>query len=313
MATSFADLKRNRKTTAANLEKQIEDQGQSGASDNTWWKLKTDEKGNGLAIIRFLPASEGEDSPFIKYISHYFAGPTREVYNEKSLRTFDEKDPVNEYNKLLYNSGRDKDKLQASAQKQRKNFVFNVYVVEDKAQPEKVGQVFKFRSGPQIFEMIEDQLKGVMGSKVNVFDLWDGANFVFRAVGEKVNIGGDMKIMPKYDRSQFVTPAPLFDEDDDALFEKVWKSQHKLADLIDRKSFKSYADLHKRLEAVRGHSVEISGTNANSYANDPKPKTERSAPKEEVKATPQRTEAEDTSGDEEDEFSPEYFAKMLAK
>ena len=42
----------------------------NGASgDDRLWKLDVDKSGNGYAVIRFLPAPENEDLPFVKLYS----------------------------------------------------------------------------------------------------------------------------------------------------------------------------------------------------------------------------------------------------
>ena len=78
---SFASLKKASSTgnTFARLTKEIEKlnqptQGNTGA-DERLWKPELDKSGNGYAVIRFLPAPDGEDLPFAKVWSHAFKGP----------------------------------------------------------------------------------------------------------------------------------------------------------------------------------------------------------------------------------------------
>ena len=63
-----------------------------------------DKSGNGYAVIRFLPAPEGEDLPWVKLFSHAFQGPGG-WYIENSLTTIGGKDPIGELNRELWNSG----------------------------------------------------------------------------------------------------------------------------------------------------------------------------------------------------------------
>ena len=46
----------------------------SSSGDDRLWKLECDKGGNGYAVIRFLPAPNGEDLPFVKLYSHAFQG-----------------------------------------------------------------------------------------------------------------------------------------------------------------------------------------------------------------------------------------------
>ena len=104
---SFADLKKQSKlgSLTAKLVKEVEKMNNtSGNNDDRIWKLDVDKSGNGYAVIRFLPAPDGEDLPFVKLYSHAFQGPGG-WYIENSLTTLSQKDPVSEYNTcLLYTS-----------------------------------------------------------------------------------------------------------------------------------------------------------------------------------------------------------------
>ena len=43
--------------------------------DERLWKPELDKSGNGYAVLRFLPAPEGEDMPWSRIWSHAFQGP----------------------------------------------------------------------------------------------------------------------------------------------------------------------------------------------------------------------------------------------
>ena len=63
---SFADLKKQSKlgSLTAKLVKEVEKMSTNNASgDERLWKLEVDKGGNGYAVIRFLPAPDGEDLP----------------------------------------------------------------------------------------------------------------------------------------------------------------------------------------------------------------------------------------------------------
>ena len=53
-----------------------EDKGndKSKYQDDRLWKPELDKSGNGYAVLRFLPASEGEDMPWARLWSHAFQG-----------------------------------------------------------------------------------------------------------------------------------------------------------------------------------------------------------------------------------------------
>ena len=63
---SFKTLKKNSKTTAAKLQEALqgEQSGSAQESDDRFWYPELDKAGNGYAVIRFLPAGEGEEIPW---------------------------------------------------------------------------------------------------------------------------------------------------------------------------------------------------------------------------------------------------------
>ena len=73
----------------------------------------------GMLLSVSFPAPEGETIPWAKLYSHAFQGPGG-WYIENSLTTLNEKDPVGEVNRRLWNSGSDEDKETARKQKRKK-------------------------------------------------------------------------------------------------------------------------------------------------------------------------------------------------
>jgi len=121
--TSFANLKRNR-SSLEKLTKAIESttnqsENSNSSEDTRFWKPEVDKAGNGMAVIRFLPAPavDGDDAlPWVRYFDHGFQGPGG-WYIENSLTTLGQKDPVSEYNSTLWNSGIEANKDIARKQK----------------------------------------------------------------------------------------------------------------------------------------------------------------------------------------------------
>jgi len=232
-------------------------------STDNYWKPTPDKTGNALAVIRFLPgpAVDGDDAlPFVRYFDHGFQNKvTGKWYIEKSLTTFDEKDPVSEFNSQLWNSTQDDnspERKQARDQKRRLHYVSNIYVVSDPKNPENEGKVFLFKYGKKIFDKITKMMNPDLESepRINPFDLWKGANFKLKMTRQNVNMGGRSISFPNYDESVFLTPGPLSENDDE--LESIWKGEYSLKDIVDRKNFKSYDDLKRKLNDVMG----LSGT-----------------------------------------------------
>jgi len=244
---SFKDLKKQSKlgSLTAKLVKEVEKMNNTGGNtDDRIWKLDVDKSGNGYAVIRFLPAPEGEDLPFVKLYSHAFQGPGG-WFIENSLTTLGQKDPVSEYNSLLWNNGTDAGKETARKQKRKLTYISNIYVVKDPANPENEGKVFLYKYGKKIFDKLTAAMQPEFEDEeaIDPFDFWQGANFKLKAK----NVAG----YRNYDSSEFAAPTPLLDDDD--AMEALWKKQFSLAEIVAPDQFKTYDELRTRLDYVLGN------------------------------------------------------------
>ena len=243
---SFANLKKQSSlgSLTSKLVKEVEKMNNTGGGgDDRLWKPEMDKTGNGYAVIRFLPAPDGEELPWAKMYSHAFQGPGG-WYIENSLTTLGQKDPVSEHNRELWNSGLDSDKETVRKQKRKLSYYANIYVVQDKANPDNEGKVFLYKFGKKIFDKIMEAMQPEYEDEtaINPFDFWQGANFKLKLK----KVAGYWN----YDSSEFAASGVLLD-DDDAL-EAVWKKQYSLTSLTSADQFKSYEDLDKRLKMVLG-------------------------------------------------------------
>ena len=246
---SFASLKKasSKGDTLAKLTREIEKINQPQASsgpDERLWKPELDKSGNGYAVVRFLPAPDGEDMPWAKVWSHAFKGPGGQWYIENSLTTLGKEDPVSDLNRGLWNSGREQDKATARAQKRKLSYYSNIYVVSDPAHPENEGKVFLYKFGKKIFDKLIEAMQPAFADEtpLDPFNFWTGANFKLKI--RKVDGYWN------YDKSEFAAPSPLL-EDDKAL-EEIWKQAYPLAEFEDPKNFKTFEQLQARLNLVLG-------------------------------------------------------------
>jgi hypothetical protein len=243
---SFADLKKQSRagSLTEKLIKQVEklNSGEGGADDR-FWKPEVDKAGNGYAVIRFLPAPEGCELPWAQVWSHAFQGPGG-WYIENSLTTLGQKDPVSEHNRVLWNSGSDRDKEIARKQKRKLSYYANIYVVSDPAHPENEGRVFLYKFGKKIYDKITEAMQPQFADEeaVNPFDFWTGANFKLKI--RKVEGYWN------YDKSEFDKPSTLLDDDDK--LERIYKNLNDLNEFSAASNFKSYEELKKRLDYVLG-------------------------------------------------------------
>ena len=244
---SFENLKKQSKlgSLTDKLVKEVEKMstGGSGGADERFWKPEMDKTGVGSAVIRFLPAPDNEDLPWVKLYSHAFQGPGG-WYIENSLTTLGQKDPISEHNRELWNTGTEANKEIVRKQKRKLSYYSNIYVVKDPAHPENEGKVFLFKFGKKIFDKILNAMQPEFEDEepINPFDFWGGANFRLKI--RKVEGYWN------YDKSEFDSASALMD-DDDAL-EALWKKEYSLSAIVAADQFKSYEDLEKRLKMVLG-------------------------------------------------------------
>jgi len=300
---SFADLKKQSKlgSLTAKLVKEVEKMNTNGSSsgDERLWKLECDKSGNGYAVIRFLPAPNGEDLPFVKLYSHAFQGPGG-WYIENSLTTLGQKDPVSELNTTLWNNGTDAGKELARKQKRKLTYIANIYVVKDPANPSNEGKVFLYKFGKKIFDKLTAAMQPEFEDEeaIDPFDFWQGANFKLKAK----NVAG----YRNYDSSEFARPDALLDDDD--AMEGIWKKQYSLAELVAADQFKSYDDLKKRLDYVLGNK----GTPRYQDPDDLDEDNTRGSLEEEVatREVVTATASRSASVDEDEDDALSYFARL---
>lgn len=211
--------------------------------DDRFWKPERDKAGNATAIIRFLPELDDGDLPWVRVFSHGFQGPSGRWYIENSLTTIDEKDPLGEINSRLWNTGNDADKEQARKQKRRLNYTCNILIVSDPKHPEHEGKVKLFKFGKKIFDMIMDKARPTFEDEtpVNVFDIFSGANFRLRM--------RQVEGYPSYDKSEFESNSELCAGDEDNML-KVLNTRFDLKEFLDKKNFKTYEELSRKLAEV---------------------------------------------------------------
>jgi len=295
---SFENLKRNRDQISKLIQAVESTEGggeqKSSYQDDRLWKPTLDKAGNGYAEVRFLPAAEGQDLPWVRYWDHGFKGPSGQWYIEKSLTSIGQTDPVGELNSKLWNMS-DNDnsptREQARYQKRRLHYVSNVLVVSDPSKPENNGKVFMYQYGKKIFDKIMDMMQPQFQdeSPVNPFDFWEGANFKIkiRKVDGWVN----------YDKSEFSSPSVL---GDDAELEKIYNQLHPIEEFVDPKMYKSYDELKQKLDRVLGNEQPMTVREQISLGEEtPAPEPMRPVTAEQI-----------SSNDDEEEDTLSYFAKI---
>jgi hypothetical protein len=247
MASSFEELRRNRQEQQARLSKALDETSKKGRGndDPRFWYPTFDKAGNGTAIIRFMPAPMGDDLPYVRQFHHRIKGPTGQWYSEVSPSTWGEDDPVWTFQKKLYDSKDPDNEKLAKSFTRKTTFFTNVWVRQEKANPDVERKTWLYRAGVKIMDKITASMNPAYeeDKPVNPFDLFEGADMLMRVkrVGE----------FPNYDDSTWRTPGPMLD--DDGAMEEAWRACHKLSEFVDKKTLcKSYDELKARFVRVFG-------------------------------------------------------------
>jgi hypothetical protein len=313
--SNFANLKKQSSlgSLTEKLVKQVEKMSTtSSGADERLWKPEVDKTGNGFAVLRFLPAPDGEDLPWAKMYSHAFQG-NGGWYIENSLTTIGGKDPLGEYNRELWNTGSETNKEIVRKQKRKLNYYSNIYVVKDPTNPSNEGKVFLFKYGKKIFDKIMEAMQPEFEdeSPINPFDFWVGANF-------------KLKIVKKdgywnYDKSEFDRVGPLLDDDD--AMEAIWKKEYSLNAITAPDQFKTYEELERRMNMVLGLSPTSSPTQSRAvvqqedeYESYNQPVNSESKVLEELEQSYARSKSPTlptvTAVDEDEDDALSYFQKL---
>ena len=131
---------------------------------------------------------------------------------------------------------------------------------------------------------------------VNVFDLWEGANFKLR-MRKKDGYAN-------YDESVFSDPCPVADSDEEIV--RIVNSQYKLSEFLDRKNFKSYDELKKKLDQVLSGDA-FTGKSAAQMSENEMPSMPE--PKMASKPAPSLA-SKSVSNEDDDEDVMSYFKKI---
>ena len=253
---SFQDYMNNRQSAFKQMTETLKQDfnKETSGKDDRIWKPQMGKDGTGYAVVRLLPGSDPNKTPWVKVYDHAFTGPSGKWYIENSLTTLGKQDPVSEYNTKLWNNGTEAGKEQARKQKRRTYYYANALVLQDPANPASEGKVVIYRFGQKIFDKIMEALQPKFADEkpLNPFDMFEGANLKIKIK----TVAGYWN----YDSSEFDRVSPI--SEDESKLEGVFNAQHNVHEFIDPDNFKSYEDLQNRLNGVLGVGEEMSTTPA---------------------------------------------------
>lgn len=305
MATSIMELRKQKGKTLQNVIKSLE--SGSKQEDSRFWKPTRDKSGSGNAVIRFLPALNGDELPWVKVFSFGFQDKTTgKWYIEESPSTIGKPDPVNEMNIAAYASKDESRIEEAKLRKRRTQYISNVYIVKDPGNPENEGKVMLFKYGSKIHEMILAKANPEFDDDqpVEVWDIDNGCNFKLRI--------RQVKNYPNYDSSEWAQESPLAPTDDEMSY--ILSKAYKLSEFHDPSKFKTYEQLKARLDTVmNSQAVRSAAERANDDANDPPfdIETEIAKASEKTRQPRKIEQSEKSKSTTEDDDDLAEFEKML--
>jgi hypothetical protein len=149
-----------------------------------------------------------------------------------------------------------------------------------------------YKYGKKIFQKLNEVMIPQFEdeSPINPFDLWEGADFKLKIR----NFEG----YRNYDKSEFATPSPLFD--DDKKLADVYEKLHSLKAFLDPTNFKTYEELEKKLKKVL--QLEDDNTPKKEAEAPASSQSRRSVSETSVKKEPKIDSASDDDSDDTDFF-----------
>lgn len=216
------------------------------AADERFYVLPKDDKGEGSAIIAFLPDPDGRPlQRLYKINTTIIKDGQRRFCNEWSPTTINKPCPFQEAWQKLYNSG-DREESRKFARSTR--YVTNIIVIRDPKQPENEGKVFLYDMSQKFKDKLEQAVNpsqqdialGV--ERKEIFNPTKG--WVMRLVARK-----QANDMVSYDSSEFIKHDPVW-ADPQVAFDNITSKCYKLADLLKPEAFKSYDELKREFDRV---------------------------------------------------------------
>ena len=246
----LSDFLKN-KTDVRSLADKISAETSNKSFEKKWGEAyfpNRGEDGSADVLIRFLPDKDGQLPYRLRY-SHSFKGDDgRWIFYDVCDTTKGKgaNCPVCAMNSKLWATGDPATQNEVRKRARKKNYMFNIVVLNDKRNPELNGKVMLYQCGPSIFNMILNALKPQYEDEEpkNVFDLIEGYNF-------RIRIRKDLaKGQITYEDSRFEDkPTALFDGNEKKL-EEVYNQMKDLDEYLVPEDWQLNQDWAKKLKAA---------------------------------------------------------------
>lgn len=184
--------------------------------------------------LRLIPNVENIDDTFFHhFVNQWTSKKDGSFVSAISLRTFGERDPINEQRWKLYKDWKetepDKDEKFENPIKETESWFVNVYVVNDPSTPENNGKVKILKMGPQLKKIVDRAMTGDDADEFGerIFDLSkDGCDF--KIVAE------EQGVFTTYISSKFSTKSKLDLSDEE--IDEIYANVHDLKQIYSVKT-----------------------------------------------------------------------------
>ena len=191
--------------------------------------------------LRLVPNVEDPEKTFFHHWVHgWNSKATGSYMSYLGLQTMGERDPISELRWKLFKSWKEENpKAQNNEYKaeigQKEQWLVNVYVIDDPANPENNGTVKILRMGPQLKKIIDDATEGNRADELgwDIFDLSKGHDF--KIVAEKQ---GDYTT---FNSSFFTTKSKTVLDDEE--IDKICSEIHDLEAIYAVKTYDELQDV----------------------------------------------------------------------
>lgn len=220
------------------------------AVDERFYSLKKDEKGNGVAVIRFLP-SEVHENGTMSTIKRLFKYNVRSKTSKRFIAEWSPssiglKDPIQEKWQKLWNAGQ-KDEARRYARSTR--YIANIKVLKDPAAPENEGKIFLLDMSQTLCDKIKSIIQPseqdiAIGTKPkNLFDPLNGYSFKLVAT-----IGANG--FTEYSKSEALSePSSIYKDIKEAV-DDIKTNAYKLSDWDKPEAYPTYEELQQKLDDI---------------------------------------------------------------
>jgi hypothetical protein len=221
--------------------------------------------------IRLIPDVEGieneDDKTFFHhYVNSWTSKKDGSFVSAISLKSFGERDPINEARWKLYKEWKDagpaKDEKFENPIKEREGWLVKAYWIDNPFNSELNGQVQILNMGPQLKEIVDDAMSGNRADEFGaaIFDLSnDGCDFKI--------VADEQGIYTTYKKSYFTSKTKLNLDDDE--IDEIYNNPLDLSQLYPVKTFEELQNLLDEHFYTEGDDVSV--------------KTEKKSPKRKLR------------------------------